>query len=45
MLDIYYQRSLTTFTENEQSINFHTHSNQICFAYYLFKPPGSEALS
>ena len=42
MLDIYYQRSWATYTENEQSINFHTHSqSNISFAYYLLKPPGS----
>ncbi len=41
-LDIYYQRSWATFTESEQSINFHTHSqSNISFAYYLLKPPGS----
>ncbi len=38
-LDIYYQRSWATYTENEQSINFHTHSqSNISFAYYLLKP-------
>ena len=42
LLDIYYQRSWATFTENEQSINFHTHSqSNISFAYYLLKPPNS----
>ena len=42
LLDIYYQRSWATFTENEQSINFHTHSqSNISFAYYLLKPEGS----
>ena len=42
LLDIYYQRSWATFTENEQSINFHTHSqSNISFAYYLLKPKGS----
>ena len=42
MLDIYYQRSWATYTENEQSINFHTHSqSNISFAYYLLKPPGA----
>tara|TARA_B100000674_G_C37662444_1_gene833160 strand:+ start:155 stop:847 length:693 start_codon:yes stop_codon:yes gene_type:complete len=42
LLDIYYQRSWATFTENEQSINFHTHSqSNISFAYYLVKPKGS----
>ena len=41
-LDIYYQRSWATFTENEQSINFHTHSqSNISFAYYLLKPAKS----
>ena len=39
LLEIYYQRSWATFTENEQSINFHTHSqSNISFAYYLLKP-------
>ena len=42
LLDIYYQRSWATFTENDQKINFHTHSqSNISFAYYLLKPPGS----
>jgi len=42
LLDIYYQRSWATFTENEQSINFHTHSqSNISFAFYLVKPRGS----
>ena len=42
LLDIYYQRSWATFTENEQSINFHTHSqSNISFAYYLLKPENS----
>ncbi len=42
LLDIYYQRSWATYTENDQSINFHTHSqSNISFAYYLLKPPGS----
>ena len=42
LLDIYYQRSWATFTENEQSINFHTHSqSNISFAYYLLKPKDS----
>ena len=42
LLEIYYQRSWATFTENEQSINFHTHSqSNISFAYYLFKPQDS----
>ena len=41
-LDIYYQRSWATFTENNQSINFHTHSqSNISFAYYLLKPANS----
>ena len=41
-LDIYYQRSWATFTDKEQSINFHTHSqSNISFAYYLLKPPNS----
>lgn len=42
LLDIYYQRSWATFTENEQNINFHTHSqSNISFAYYLLKPKRS----
>ena len=42
LLDIYYQRSWATYTNNKQSINFHTHSqSNISFAYYLLKPPGS----
>ncbi len=42
LLDIYYQRSWATFTENEQSISFHTHSqSNISFAYYLLKPKDS----
>tara|TARA_B100000963_G_C22598329_1_gene658985 strand:+ start:1219 stop:1896 length:678 start_codon:yes stop_codon:yes gene_type:complete len=42
LLDIYYQRSWATFTKNEQSINFHTHSqSNISFAYYLLKPKNS----
>ena len=42
LLDIYYQRSWATFTKNEQSINFHSHSqSNISFAYYLLKPEGS----
>lgn len=42
LLDIYYQRSWATLTENEQKINFHTHSqSNISFAYYLLKPPDS----
>ena len=41
-LDIYYQRSWATYTNNKQSINFHTHSqSNISFAYYLLKPSGS----
>ena len=41
-LDIYYQRSWATYTENEHSINFHTHSqSNISFAYYLLKPNNS----
>ncbi len=41
-LDIYYQRSWATYTEKEQSINFHTHSqSNISFAYYLLKPKNS----
>ena len=41
-LNIYYQRSWATYTENEQSINFHTHSqSNISFAYYLLKPEKS----
>ncbi len=41
-LDIYYQRSWATYTEDEQSINFHTHSqSNISFAYYLLKPNNS----
>ena len=42
LLDIYYQRSWATYTNNKQSINFHTHSqSNISFAYYLLKPPRS----
>ncbi len=42
LLDIYYQRSWATFTENSQQINFHTHSqSNISFAYYLLKPINS----
>ncbi|MDC2978830.1 2OG-Fe(II) oxygenase family protein [Pelagibacteraceae bacterium] len=42
LLDIYYQRSWATFTEDEQSINFHTHSqSNVSFAYYLLKPENS----
>ena len=42
LLDIYYQRSWATFTEKEQKINFHTHSqSNISFAYYLLKPENS----
>ncbi len=42
LLDIYYQRSWATFTESEQNINFHTHSqSNISFAYYLLKPKDS----
>ena len=42
LLDIYYQRSWATYTENEQSINFHNHSqSNISFAYYLLKPKNS----
>ncbi len=42
LLDIYYQRSWATFTENSQQINFHTHSqSNISFAYYLLKPKNS----
>ena len=42
LLDIYYQRSWATFTENDQQINFHTHSqSNISFAYYLMKPESS----
>ena len=42
LLDIFYQRSWATITENEQSINFHTHSQyNISFAYYLLKPKDS----
>ncbi len=41
-LDIYYQRSWATYTDDEQSINFHTHSqSNISFAYYLLKPINS----
>ena len=41
LLDIYYQRSWATFTEELQQINFHTHSqSNISFAYYLFSKPG-----
>ena len=42
LLDIYYQRSWATLTENEQKINSHTHSqSNISFAYYLLKPTDS----
>ena len=42
LLEIYYQRSWATFTEESQQINFHTHSqSNISFAYYLLKPPNS----
>ncbi len=42
LLDIYYQRSWATFTKNDQSINFHSHSqSNISFAYYLLKPENS----
>ena len=42
LLEIYYQRSWATFTEESQQINFHTHSqSNISFAYYLLKPPKS----
>ena len=42
LLDIYYQRTWATFTENDQNIIFHTHSqSNISFAYYLLKPPSS----
>ena len=42
MLDIYYQRSWATFTDSDQQINFHTHSqSNISFAYYLLKPENS----
>ena len=42
LLDIYFQRSWATFTENDQKINFHTHSqSNISFAYYLLKPKDS----
>ena len=42
LLDIYYQRSWATFTEELQQINFHTHSqSNISFAYYLLKPANS----
>jgi len=42
LLDIYYQRSWATFTEESQKINFHTHSqSNISFAYYLLKPANS----
>jgi len=42
LLDIYYQRSWATYTESEQKINFHTHSqSNISFAYYLLKPKNS----
>ena len=41
-LEFFYQRSWATYTENEQSINFHTHSqSNISFAYYLLKPKNS----
>ncbi len=42
LLDIFYQRSWATYTNNEESINFHTHSqSNISFAYYLLKPNNS----
>ena len=42
LLDIYYQRSWATFADNNQKINFHTHSqSNISFAYYLLKPKNS----
>ena len=42
LLDIFYQRSWATYTSNEESINFHTHSqSNISFAYYLLKPADS----
>ena len=42
LLDIFYQRSWATYTDNEESINFHTHSqSNISFAYYLLKPANS----
>ncbi len=42
LLDIFYQRSWATYTSNQESINFHTHSqSNISFAYYLLKPPNS----
>ena len=42
LLDIFYQRSWATYTSNEESINFHTHSqSNISCAYYLLKPPES----
>tara|TARA_B100001057_G_C22493205_1_gene811040 strand:- start:32 stop:715 length:684 start_codon:yes stop_codon:yes gene_type:complete len=42
LLDIFYQRSWATYTTEEQSINFHTHSqSNISFAYYLLKPNNS----
>ena len=42
LLDIYFQRSWATFTESDQKINFHTHSqSNISFAYYLLKPKNS----
>jgi len=42
LLDIYYQRSWATYTETEQNINFHSHSqSNISFAYYLLKPRNS----
>ena len=42
LLDIYYQRTWATFTQTEQKINFHNHSqSNISFAYYLYKPKDS----
>ncbi len=42
LLDIFYQRSWATYTNNEENINFHTHSqSNISFAYYLLKPNNS----
>tara|TARA_S200000501_G_C20852194_1_gene756148 strand:- start:1415 stop:2098 length:684 start_codon:yes stop_codon:yes gene_type:complete len=42
LLDLYYQRSWATFSQNQQRIAFHSHAqSNISFAYYLVKPPNS----
>ena len=41
-IDLFYQRTWATFTQNKQNISFHTHAqSNISFAYYLVKPPKS----